>query len=553
MTRVNRDYDYSANPHLTAFKSFVRSGSAKHPWIGEQEKKARSILGRIPNLPIPDDLDPLLKIQAEDQGLILTPFDDLDSLRVEVVPEVYLSGWKLLRDYNLQLANHPARIQALRALEAKGFAPPPALKGVLDSEATFKHLLQLADLGQAIELTLFQHDGVAMTKFADDIDKVMAKKADSKTRASIEKIIDRLLVKRRVHRTELLATGPFTLINGKAFSYIGIGAMPDIVGSVLMGETAAKMGMTFGIPEIGIFSNPKKQALLAQAILSRLRTDDPLLTGRSKEDKEFIVNHWRSTPTGIVEDNVEEGLRRAQELAKVGVTSFRIYGHTRGGDIIKTVRALRREHPRSLITAGQISDVDVALACEYEGADAIVIGVGSGGRCTTAYLSQLIPTMALLTWRLRGLLKIPIIGEGGAVNEPIVSALTGISMINGSGSIGGGTLEQPGGVYFLTRDGEHFFKPYGGEASDRFKWLSGRKYGGTGLTYFPEGEQTFRELIQLEESMTQKVIRHWERVVLGAVVLGVDAGPFTIQVLQQLDPSPLWKKSRTATFIQETH
>jgi len=164
----------------------------------------------------------------------------------------------------------------------------------------------------------------------------------------------------------------------------------------------------------------------------------------------------------------------------------------------------------------------------------------------------MIPANAELAWKLRGRLGIPIIGEGGAVDDIVISILVGMSGVNGSGSIGGGVFEAPGGMFFFTRDGEKFLKPYGGEASPRTKFISKRLYL-TGLPYFSEGEQTFKELLTYEESMTQKTLNHWERIALGATMLGVDEGPYTISAMQNLDPSPLLEKSPTTEFIQGTH
>ncbi|MBI5449289.1 IMP dehydrogenase [Candidatus Gottesmanbacteria bacterium] len=553
-------YDYRDNPYVEDFKKFVRDSETQiHPWIQRREQEARAITDQISTLEIPASIDTEFLIQQEDQGLILTPFDNFDGMRVAILPQEHIEGARILREFNLRLANHPARIHAMQALEARGFIAPIKMEGVLDSEAEKRRLLQLADLGHAIDLTDGTISGEQLTKLADKIkilretdnDAINASSELQKIQQDVEITIQQTESKRQSHRTELLATGPFTLIKGKAFSYIQAGAMPDITASVIMGRTLAKMLVPFCIPEIGIYSDPNKQAALAKAIMDGLTEDDPLLAGRSPEEKKYIVSHWRQCPIGVTEVNPDKALKRAELLSEVGITWLRPYIHTVGGDIITTTRELRRHYPDAIIEAGQVSSIDIALGCEYAGADCLNSGVGSGGRCTTALLSQLIPTNALLSWKLRGKLGIPLKGEGGAVDEPIVSALTGFSAVNGSGKFGG-VIENPGGIFFLTRDGRTFLKPYRGEASQASKYLSGKTYA-TGIPFVPEGEEAFKILVPLEESATQKIVNQWTRVNLGAIVLGIDAGPHIISAMQNLDPSPLWQKSRTAAYLQDTH
>lgn len=549
MANTPEDYKYRNHPGMASFKEFIRTPLEEHPWLTRRQKEADAILNNLPE--IPSNLDPRLLPHPADQGLMLTPFDEFDGMHVAIPPQEHREGWRILYEYNMRLAIHPARISAMKILEQRGFIPPKNLYGVINMEAEKGRLLQLSDLGHAVDITDLDNDE-SLTSLL--INRIYALRITGREDViqNIDMIISQIESQKQAHRTELLATGPFTIIKGKALSFVGVGAMPDITGSVLAGITAAKMFVPFNVPEIGMFSDPHKQAALAKAILDQLTPDDPLLENYSDEDKQYIVDHWKSCVTIVTESDVTKALHRAELADAVGATSFRPYGHTRGGDIIGTVRALRRHYPEALINASQISGVGVALAVEYEGADVITLGVASGGRCTTGQLSNFLPTNAVLAWNLRGVLGIPIIGEGGAIDEPITSALVGFSGVNGSGSIGGGTFEAPGGCFFLTNDKNTFYKPYGGEASSRFKWLSGRKFG-TGIPYIPEGEQTMKTLDPLLESMTQRILDHWTRVVLGGVVLGIDSGPFEISDIQNLDPSPLWYKTRTTSHLQNTH
>lgn len=524
-------YDYSKNPHVNAFGDFIHKTNpdAFHPIIAKRQQEAKIITQQLPETNGLGEQYPKLLPHSADQGLILTSYDDFNGMHIEIPPEEYLEGWKRSWTFHLELANHPSRIAAMRELWQKGFHPPEKLYGVLDEAAQEGLVLQLPDLGQNIDL---KHHYGNYIKSPVDLESQIANA--------------------QAHRTELLATGPFSFVGRKVRSFVGLGAMPDINGSVLMLETAAKMHMLAEVPEVGFFSDPKRQAQLAQAVFKQLGPNDPLLAGRSQEEAESILNSWKSCIVGVLEVDEVKALKRAEQLARVGVEAFRVYGHTQGGDVIKTTQNLRKEFPKAEIFASQITNVNTAMACEAVGADAVIIGVGSGGRCTTADLSQLIPSNALLSWYLRGNLGIPVIGEGGAVDEPVISALVGMSGINGSGSIGGGVFEAPGGMFYLTRDdGKTFVKPYGGEASPRTKAISNRTYQ-TGYSYFAEGDQGFKSLILLHESMTQNMIHHWQRVVLGAVVLGADAGPFLIQNMQEKGYA-LWKKSPTTQYLQNAH
>lgn len=531
-------YDYSKNPYIRDFAQSIhqQQPDALHPVIAKRQQEAKKIIEKLPEANGLTEEFPELIPHPVDQGLILTSYDDFEGMRIAIPPQENLQGWRRSRNFNLRLANHPSRITAMRELEQQGFRPPEKMHGILDEAAQRGIVLQLSDLGQNVDLK--RHDG-------------QSQKASQTTQKEVDIFVESQIAKAQTHRTELLATGPFSYVGKGVRSFVGLGAMPDVNGSVLMLETAAKMHMLSEIPEVGFFSDPKHQAQLAKSTLEKLRSDDPLLAGRPYEEIQYILKSWRSCIVGVLEVDEMKALKRAEKLASVGVESFRVYGHTQGGDVIKTTRKLRREYPNAEIFASQITNVDTAMACEAVGADAIIIGVGSGGRCTTADLSQLVPSNALLSWYLRGNLGIPVIGEGGAVDEPVISALVGMSGVNGSGSIGGGTFESPGGMYYLTHDGKTFLKPYGGEASPRTKEISQRTYS-TGFSYFAEGDQSFKPLIPQYESMTQNMIHHFQRVILGGVVLGTDEGPFLIQHMQERGDA-LWEKSPTTQHLQSAH
>lgn len=532
-----------------------------HPVLTTRMQRVTEIHRQREELPIPNYVPDILLPHPSDQDLRVTPYDDVKDMSVAIPPETAIGGWKTLFIENLTATNSSERITALMRLDTQGFTPPQELdEGTLDRVIRQDTLLQLSDLGQNIGM-MAAHRTNGINDIADMIRQLkrttpeeIANSDDLKNiQKQVEAFKETISAIPQAHRTPLLESGPFSFVGRHARSTVGLGAMPDVNGSVLALTTAARMFMLAEVPEVGVFSDPMKQAALAKATLDNLcDKKDPLFIGKTSEQIAFMLDHRKSSIVGVLEVDPDKALRRAEVLAEVGIQSFRPYGHTRGGDIIKTVELLRKRFPDAEIFASQISDENAALACEAAGADAIIIGVGSGGRCTTAFNGQLIPDNAHLPWLLRGKLGIPIIGEGGAVDEPIIALLSGMSGVLGSGSIAGGTLESPGGAYFLTKNGKTFVKPYGGEASPRTKWLNNRIYK-SGLPRVPEGEQNFKALEPLLESMTQRTKNTVDRFILGAVLLGIDAGENTMHEIQNINPSPLWRKSETTLYRQRTH
>jgi hypothetical protein len=557
------------NPYIEDFEQSIRAGDQQdeqyyHPWLSYREELANTILDNKPEIPayVPDRFFP----HTADKGTVLTPFDKFsEETRVVIPDSMYIEGCMRQREFYLQLANHPARMWAMQQLESVGFQPPQSLpEGVIDIELVAGRVVQLSDLGQGDGIRSTQEKTERINSLISDMQLLRnasqqqidiseeLKSAEDRVNGLIENI------PLQVHRTELLANGPFTLIRGKAFSFIGGGANPDIFGTVLSGETAAKMGVMFGVPEVGEFSDIKRQVALASAVMERLTVEDSLLEGRSDEEKEYTVSHWKAAVTGVLEGTPDKALKRAKALAEVGVTTFRIYQHTPGREVIHAVKVLRKEFPDAIIIASQIADEETALLCQYEGADAIISGMGSGGRCTTALQAQSIPTNAPLSWNLRGKLDIPMIGEGGVIDNSVVAMLTGFSMANGCGTFGG-TIET-GGIYAFTDDAQDTSKiwyPYDGEASPSMKLRTetakSKRTLRTGDPFSPEGGESQKYLRRLEESMTKKIFDSWIRVNMGLVVLGVEEGPFSIQKAQSLSPSPLVLNTLAGVAAQDLH
>lgn len=533
-------FNHGNNTEIADFKSLTRHDRDILPSIKKKGPKILELNATARALIESDDIsDERVRPFHVDQNLHITPFDNTEGMRIDIVPDHIIETWRNLHEYNLGLTNHPARIMAMKAVEERGFQPPQPLDENNIVEKTFREgsILQLSDLGHNVDMRYLDEDSLASWNTMSPAEK--------------QQRIDELEQDSQVHRSEQFALGLPVMLGKQARSFFGGAAMPDINGSVMSLATQAMMHMRVDIPEVGYFSDPYRGATLAKAVFEYM-DNHPILENYSPEDQEWLKNHWRKNVFGALEVGTDKALRRAEILAKAGVKSFRIYGHTQGGDVIRTTRAMRQQYHHADLAASQITDLQIAFAVWNEGADSIITGVGSGGRCTTADQAQSIPANALfpILARKHGF-GIPIIAEGGAIDEPVIAALIGLSGVNGSGSIGGGTLESPGGAIYLQKDGK-YYKPYGGEASPRTKWLSERTFP-TGLPYFPEGDQTFKELDPQNSSIAEKVMRHQQRFILGPVMLRQDATPYIIEAVQNMSPSPLYRKSPTTFELQRTH
>lgn len=514
------------NPHISNFIDLIRTPAKRDPYLEQQENVVLEITSHINNLRLEQaelvNRYPQLDINPHDQ-FALTPFDDLRDLEMRIPPEVIIQSWEIQRDENLTIANHPSRIFAMNELEQQGFKPPQKIDdGVLDESIAKKEVIWLSDLGQARQLTL--------------------KKEEANHP--------------QVHRTPFLAVGPLSFMGDRVRSFVGVGAMSDITGSVLAGVTLSKMHVLWHVPKDGIFADPKKQSDFVRTIVSELNNpNDPLLKFYLPEERKQIIDRWISCMVVSTEADPDKALRRFEMSYNAGARSGRPYQHTAGIEVVNTTKALRDNFPDSELFSSQISSKYIAQACEDAGASGGILGVGSGGRCTTARMAGLIPTNAHLPWELRGNLKrMPIMAEGGAINNPVVSALVGMSGVLGSGSLGGGTFEAPGGMFFFTRDnGKSFIKPYRGEASASFKYFGDKTYP-SGLPFFVEGEGTFRTLDPFASSITTKIRNAWESVIVGAADLGLNGDdPDVIGQMHRLNPSPLYRITQEGTKSQNTH
>ncbi|MBI5151764.1 MAG: IMP dehydrogenase [Candidatus Pacebacteria bacterium] len=446
------------------------------------------------------------------QGMLTTPFDFLPfTQKVMIEPEEMVHILRV-RQYFLELFNHPDRIAELKRIQKTKFSPVPKVQSIAMEKTTNRGLaVSVSDLGISV---------------------VGSNRS-------------------RVSRTERFKNGPFIKLGKRARSLLVGSAMPDIYGSVSAIATMAQCLCLVGVPRNGPFHVIQRQVDLVREVWKALKESEVLLD-RSKEDRAFLLDQWRHNVMGVLETEIEIALQRAQALYDIGVRVFRVYSPEPGLSVLHTVQALRKIFGSKIeIFAGQVVDVDQAKQLEEAGADGLYIGIGGGGRCITGVRSGSVIDWPQLLWNLRGEIGIPVIVEGGASDHIAVTLALGASGIGVSRIIGGGTIESPGGMlYCVNKDGK-LFKPYGGEASARTKFLD-KKMLPFQLPSFVEGETSAANITFLPYGMPTipfNVFNLTEDCILSLVFRAVQ----TVEELHALDPSPIRQKTEVGEALQKTH
>lgn len=444
------------------------------------------------------------------QGLLQTPFDFLHTHKTMMLsPEAMIATLRV-RQYVLEVFNHPDRLKELKQVERSVFTPPPAVSSqAMESSAKEGLALSVSDLGVQV---------VGSTN-------------------------------ERVGRAQRLQYGPFVKMGKHARSLLVGSAMPDIYGSVSALSTMAQLHCLVGVPRNSVFHDIQRQVDLVKETVNALAASE-VLVGRN--DKEWLLSMWKRNLMGVVETEGNKALKRAQALYEVGVRAFRVYSPEPGIAVLDTVQLLRQEFGKDIeIFAGQVVDVGQAKRLEEAGADGLYVGIGGGGRCITGVRSGSVIDWPQLVWSLRGVVGIPIVVEGGASDHIATTLVLGASGIGVSRIAGGGTIESPGGMRFCVGDDGKFFKPYGGEASARTKYLDKHMLP-FGIPSFVEGETRQALMAYMQYSLptlAYNIYSLTEDVILSYVFRGVK----DLSELHSIDPSPLRRKTSGGEAMQMTH
>ena len=177
---------------------------------------------------------------------------------------------------------------------------------------------------------------------------------------------------------------------------------------------------------------------------------------------------------------------RAAALVRAGVDVLVVdtaHGHSQG--VIDSVKSLKKKYPDFNIIAGNIGTAQAAEDLIRAGADAVKIGIGPSGICTTRVISGVgVPQITAIMNCAEVCRKynIPLIADGGVKQTgDIAKALAAGADTVMIGNLFAGTQESPGETIFLE---ERSYKVYRGMGS-----IEAMKQGSSDR-YFQEAEDT---------------------------------------------------------------
>ncbi len=446
------------------------------------------------------------------QGMLHTPFDFLKISQMGMIAPENMVRILRIRQYFLELFNHPERIAALKRVQKKPFIPPPVVSNsALVRALEHNQALSISDLG----IRVVGSDG------------------------------------ERVSRKERLKEGPFIKLGKYARSVLVGSAMPDVWGSVYAISTMAQCLSLVGVPRNGPLSDVKRQAAMVIEVFKAL-SESEVLIGRTAAQKKELITTWQHNVMGVLDAVPEKAVSRAEVLYKAGVRAFRVYSPEPGLGALRTVQQLRKVFGSEIeIFVGQVVDITQAQQLEEAGADGLYIGIGGGGRCITGVRSGSVIDWPMLLWELRGHISIPVIVEGGASDHIATTLALGASGIGVSRVAAGGTIESPGGMLYCIDENGNYFKPYGGEASARTKYLDDKMLP-FGMPSFVEGETRRAYMNHLPYGVPTipfHVHNLTEDIILSLVFRGVR----NVAALQSLDPSPLRINTPQGVLSQNPH
>lgn len=446
------------------------------------------------------------------QGLLATPFDYVSPTQKAMIPLEEMIRILRVRQYFLEIFNHPERIEELKKVQKAPFVAPVKVQSdVMDWILQRGIATAISDLG--IRVVGSQRE--------------------------------------RVSRKTRLKAGPFVKIGKYARSLLVGSAMPDIWGSVYAISTMAQCLSLIGLPRNGPFARIQQQVDLAKEVFKALEESEVLI-GRTTSQKKTLLEIWKRNIMGVIDADPEKALERAKALFAVGVTAFRIYSPEPGLGALRTVIAMRKQFGDTVeLFVGQVVDVQQAQQLQQAGADGLYIGIGGGGRCITGVRSGSVIDWPILLWELRGNISIPVIVEGGASDHIATTLALGATGIGVSRIAGGGTIESPGGMLYYIDENGRYFKPYGGEASARTKFLDNKMLP-FNMPSFVEGETRRAYMTHLNygtPTIPFNVHNLTEDIILSLVFRSVE----DCTQLQSLDPSPIRQNTPQGTLSQNTH
>lgn len=453
---------------------------------------------------------PIEELQAIGAHPIETPYDALKSHFL--MPEVdYLDA--LVRTYvHLWTLIHPARIEAMIALENAGYKPVERkVVPVLDRASGNNHSLTFGDLG-------FRPRPVAQDDRFEDSARAV------------------------------LAQGLFTWgTNNMVTIPYWLGSMPDMISADSLADLAIAGGIGF-VPVDSIYTDPKNQVLmLREAHLIIL--DHPVLRDHPYKD---VIAKNAMKRVGVTLKTSNGDLRRRAEIAYAeGARTFRLYDPRSLPRLEESVDELRQRYGNEIIIiAGQVTGVDQAHRLAEKGANAVNTGIGEGGICKTPTEASVTPTNLQTLYEIAASgLPIPVGEDGGVGTDAAIVFAVGGRFVIKSQSIGTGITQPPGRWVCMSPSGRgRYAKNYSGEAAPRTKY-NGHKTDMLDDPLFVEGADEYVELNLQSPGVPSNVYFALQ----GLATNTVFARSPSLTDLQMLESPDLWTESHNAAISSGIH
>jgi IMP dehydrogenase len=142
---------------------------------------------------------------------------------------------------------------------------------------------------------------------------------------------------------------------------------------------------------------------------------------------------------------------RVEMLIEAGVDAIVVdtaHGHSEG--VLKRVRWIKRNYPRTQVIGGNIATATAAKALVDHGADGVKVGIGPGSICTTRVVAGVgVPQISAVDNVAKALAKtdVPLVADGGIrYSGDIAKALAAGAYSVMIGGLFAGTEESPGEI-----------------------------------------------------------------------------------------------------------
>ncbi len=148
----------------------------------------------------------------------------------------------------------------------------------------------------------------------------------------------------------------------------------------------------------------------------------------------------------------KQAIERAERCAGKNVDFFDVgTAHGHSGNVLWTVRELKKLFKHTDVIAGNVSSAEGAIALAQAGADAVRVGQGGGSICTTRVIAGVgVPQATAVYECARALIRrgIPVIADGGIrySGDIVIALILGASSVM-LGNVLAGTEETPGETY----------------------------------------------------------------------------------------------------------